>query len=268
MSVLVKNILYQFRYFLVIAVILGVAVLIAEQRHKSSERAAHAEQMKQQLEESNRLAQAEAATKAELLKKQIAESNHLAAVQNENIAAAQAAAQAAADEQKAYRIRYLGDHNARYSIAVMVADENGKPNESLAQSICTLLDTNDLTTTASLFTPDFIADGLFSQMLSGSKEAFDKLELTNTIQAVMLAHQSVEYSTNSAIADVITATMTFDASAFSTSGFQMIFANSIKVAGAGLTRLEARTMAEERVLKQLEDGRLDKVQKELLAGTK
>jgi hypothetical protein len=260
MSVLVKNILYQFRYFLVIVAIMVVAALIAVQLHKGSERAAHAEQVGQQLEESNRLAQAEAAN-------QVAESNHLAAIQKDKIEEAQAALQRAADELKAYRIRYLGDHNARYSIAVMVADENGKPNESLAQSICTILDTNGLTTTASLFTPDFIADGLFGQMLSGSKEAFDKLQLTNTVQAVMLARQSVEYSTNAALG-AITATMTFDAGAFSTSGFQMIFANSVKVAGPGLTCLEARNMAEERVLKQLQDGRLGQIQKELLAGTK
>ena len=239
MSVLVKNILYQFRYFLVIAVILGVAIVIAMQRHKSSERAA----------------QTQTAAQVERAKLQVAEQQK----QDAN---------RVADELKAYRTRYLGDHNGRYSIAVMVADENGRPNESLAQSICTLLDTNGLTTTASLFTPAFIADGLFGQMLSGSKEAFDKLQLTNTIQAVMLARQSVEYSTNSALADVITATMTFDANAFSKSSFQMIFANSIKVAGAGVTRLEARTSAEERLLKQLEDGRLGQIQKEILAGAK
>ena len=192
MSVVFKNFLYQFWYLLVIGIVLLVAVLIGVQRHNSSQRAAHAEQVKQQLEESNQLAQAAAA-------KQISESNQLAAIQKGKIAEAQAAAQKAADELKAYRTRYLGDHNARYSIAVMVADENGMPNESLAQSICTILDTNGLTTTASLFTPDFIADGLFGQMLSGSKEAFDKLELTNTVQAVMLARQSVEYSTNSAL---------------------------------------------------------------------
>ena len=63
MSVLVKNILYQFRYFLVIVAIMVVAALIAVQLHKGSERAAHAEQVGQQLEESNRLAQAEFKTK-------------------------------------------------------------------------------------------------------------------------------------------------------------------------------------------------------------
>jgi hypothetical protein len=62
--------------------------------------------------------------------------------------------------------------------------------------------------------------------------------------------------------------MTFDVSAFYASGLQMIFANSIKVTGAGFTRLEARKMAEERVLKQLEDGRLGEIQKELLVEAK
>jgi hypothetical protein len=169
-----------------------------------------------------------------------------------------------AAEFKAYKTRYLGNSNTRYSIAILVADETGQPNAPLGHALGTLLNTNGLTTTASLFTPEFIADGLFDKTIAGSKETFDKLELTNFVQVVLLAHQSVQYSTNSALDGVITATMTVEVNAFSTSAFQLLFADSIKAAGAGLSRLEARAMAEERVLKQFKDGRLGSVQKAVL----
>jgi hypothetical protein len=45
----------------------------------------------------------------------------------------------------------------------------------------------------------------------------------------------------------------------------LLFADSIKAAGAGLSRLEARANAEERVLEQFKDGRLGSVQKAVLA---
>ena len=106
MSVLVKNFLYQFWYLLVIGIVLLVAVLIGVQRHKNSERAAHAEQVKQQLVESNQLAQA-ACCKTNLRK-----ATNSRNFKREKIAEAQAAAQKAADELKAYRTRYLGDHNS------------------------------------------------------------------------------------------------------------------------------------------------------------
>ena len=264
MNILLKNIFWHFRYYLLTAIIFIFAIVIAVQRQKGSEQAIRSEQVKQQLEESSRLAEESNRQSRVVAANQVAESNHLAMIQNKKIVDARAALQKAADDLKAYRIRYLGENYARYSIAIIVADENGLINQSLGQSLCTILDTNGLTTTASLFTPAFIADGLFNQMISGSKEGVGKLDLGNVVQNVLLARQSVEYATNSDLDGLITAKMTFDISAFSTSGFQLLFANGVKVAGPGLTRLEARTMAEERVIKQLNDGRLGKIQKSIL----
>ena len=257
MSVLVKNILWQFRYYLVVATILIIALVLVLRTQKRSERVAQAEQIKQQIAESNRLTAVKIAN-------EISASNHLAKIQKQQIAEEQAVAKKAADELNAYRVRYLGNPNTRYSIAILVANETGQPNAPLGHALGTLLNTNGLTTTASLFTPEFIADGLFDKTIAGAKETSDKLELTNFVQAVLLVHQSVQYSTNSALDGLITATMTVDVNTFSTSAFQLLFADSIKVAGAGLSRLEARAMAEERVLKQFKDGRLGSVQKAVL----
>lgn len=276
MDQLAKNILWRFKYyFVVVAFVIAVAVCAlvvrqANERQKKLQREEsdrtvqkQAEQLRLGIEESNRLTE----TKAEQDRALREENNRLAKIQEierQKERQKQAQEKLTAD-LKAYKTRYLGNPNTRYSIAILVANETGQPNAPLGHALGTLLNTNGLTTTASLFTPEFISDGRFKETMAGSKEAFDKLELANFVQAVLLAHQSVQYSTNSTLEGLITATMTFDANTFSTKAFQSLFADSIKVVGAGFNRLEARTMAEERVLKQFKDGRLGSVQKAVLA---
>lgn len=268
MNTLLKNILWRLRYFLIAAAIVLVLVVFVALQRQSSQRALQAEatrkieREKLQQVESNRVVQ----LKAEEARQQLEENNRLVKIQEveRQKQAEKQAKEKRAAELKAYKARYLGNQNTRYSIAILVANETGQPNAPLGHALGTLLNTNGLTTTASLFTPEFIADGLFDKTIAGAKEIFDKLELTNFVQAVLLAHQSVQYSTNSALDGLITATMTVEVNAFSTSAFQLLFADNIKVAGAGLSRLEARAMAEERVLTQFKDGRLGSVQKAVL----
>lgn len=196
----------------------------------------------QQIEESNRLTKIQEAT----LQKE-------AKLQEER---RQQSLETSISNHEAYQSRYLGEHNAHYSISVTVADENGQLNEFLGYILCTLLNTNGIITTASLFTTNFVADGLFDQMLGGSKEAFDGFELTNIVRTIVLARQSVEYSTNSTFDGTVTAKMTLKIRAFSTATFRLLFADNIIAIGAGFTQFEAQKMAEERILDKIKNGRL------------
>ncbi len=301
MDQLTKNILWRFKYYFVVAAIVIAAAICAifvrqmneralrmEAAHKVEQEKLKAEQARLQLEESNRLATIQEVERQKQAKEKLAaelkesnrvvrikakearewleESNRLATIQE--VERQKQAKEKLAADLKAYKARYLGNPNTRYSMAILVANETGQPNAPLGHAFGTLLTTNGLTTTASLLTPEFIADGLFDKTIGGSKESFDKLELTNLVQAVLLAHQSVQYSTNSALNGLITATMAVDVNTFSIGAFRLLFADNIRSVGAGFNLLEARTMAEERVLKQFKDGHLGSVQKAVLAERK
>lgn len=160
-----------------------------------------------------------------------------------------------AEAHAAYLARYLNTRDTRKegmkTVAVVVASENGKLNASLATVIADRLKSEATHTLTSLFTPAFVSDGLFGKAFDGSPAVSDKLELAQIMDALVLARQTVRYTTNTSLENVITATMQLDvvAAPVSTGGENQAW--SFSANGAGFKPSDARAMAEERIAKQI-----------------
>jgi hypothetical protein len=78
-----------------------------------------------------------------------------------------------------------------------------------------------------------------------------KLELTNSLDALLLAHQSVEYSSNPSLENVLTANMKLKILAASIIGNAKSQTWTFTAVGTGFKQTDARAMAEERLIKQI-----------------
>jgi hypothetical protein len=161
----------------------------------------------------------------------------------------------------AFKKRYIGGDAGGCAVALLVADETGQPNQPLGQALAAQLTSAGLKTTASLFASEFVSDGLLTSAMAGTKENLLALELTNQVRVVLLGRQSVAYSTNGSLSDLITATLTTEMCAFSSRALRLLYADKFSVAGAGLTQSEARAAAEERGLRDLTSNRLQSIEK-------
>lgn len=166
----------------------------------------------------------------------------------------------AAAELATYRDHYISDLS-QYSIAVLIVDENSKQNSSLSYAFADLLKREGLTTSGCLFKPAFVEDGLFTKTLTGQSDALKRLPLTNTTRSLFLGQQSVRYSTNSELQNLVTASMSLEVKAISSTTLQSFFSKTIEANGAGLTSNQAREMAQERCLAQLTNGPLKTIGK-------
>ena len=160
-----------------------------------------------------------------------------------------------AAEHAEYLARYLNFSIAptasTETVAIVVASENGKPNSLLANAIANRLKTGAVKTLSSLFTPEFISDGLFSKTFDGSPSVLQALELTNSLRVVFLGRQTVEYSTNRALDNVISAHMHLGLVSVPLTRSSEIEQYEFSANGVGFKDKEARTLAEQRLLDQI-----------------
>lgn len=176
-----------------------------------------------------------------LFQAQTNESSKLSA--SNEIAQAEALAQS-------YQKHYISQ-SSRFTTAVLIVDELNRQNMQLSFAASELLSGSGLPSTPGFFTPAFIEDGLFAKTFSGQSDALIGLPFTNITRSVVLGQQRVSYSTNSQLENLITANMTIDVSAISSSSLRSIFSTSVNASGAGLTLQGARQMAQERCYSQL-----------------
>lgn len=137
------------------------------------------------------------------------------------------------------------------AIGIAVASESGKLNGSLATFLASRFTSPSVKTFPSLFTSEFVSDGLLAEMFSDSRSVVSKLDLAKTLDVVLLARQSVEYSSNPSLENVITANMSLElmAAPTATSGQNRTW--TFTAAGAGFKQSDARQLAEERLMKQI-----------------
>lgn len=166
------------------------------------------------------------------------------------------AARKAAEEHVAYLNRYLNPGFARKAglknIAIAAMSGNAEANRPVADALATRLSHENLALFTSFFKPAFFADGLFSQIFGGSLDCVDKLELTKNLDALLLAQEQIEYSTNGAALDnVISARARLDVAflPFATMRPEQTWA--FTASGAGFSPGEARKNAEDRLFKQI-----------------
>ena len=159
-----------------------------------------------------------------------------------------------AAQHAAYLARYLNSGFPRQpgmkSIAVAMATENGQFNSVLNTAISDRFKTDSAKMLNSLFRPAFVTDGLLTNVLDGSSDAINKLELSKSLDVLLIGRQTVQYSSDPSLENVITANMRFKLTAMSiANGQNQSWAYNSN--GAGFKQSEARAMAEERLLKQI-----------------
>ena len=146
----------------------------------------------------------------------------------------------------------------------MVADETQKPNDAVAKALAAALQAKSANASHSLFTPEFLSEGIFDKAFAGSQEVFDKLEITSAADVLLLGRQTVQYSTNEALQGVITATTKLELSALSARSRRQVGTEEVTATGAGFKGTDARALAEERLIKQINGTALEPFWKAVL----
>jgi len=160
-----------------------------------------------------------------------------------------------AAEHSNYSARYMSTgvklKPGMRAVAIAVVSEDSKFNPIVANALSSHLRTKDISMLSSIFTPEFISDGLFAKTFRGSLAVLRTLELTNSLHAVFLGQQTVQFSTNTALGNVISAHMHLELISLSLARNGEIQQYEFSANGAGFKPAEARAQAEERLLNQI-----------------
>ena len=157
-------------------------------------------------------------------------------------------------ELAAYTAKYVSSASPRKPnvklIAVAVLSSDGQLTPALNGVLTDRFQTDSAKTLCSFFRPAFVADGLFANALTKPTEVFETLGLAKSVNAVLLGRQTVQYSTDPSMENVMTANMRFELTAVSLADGQSRSWNFV-ANGSGFKQNEARAMAEERLIKQM-----------------
>jgi hypothetical protein len=168
---------------------------------------------------------------------------------------ARRAAEAAAEARKNYLDRYLNSGIERKTgtslVAVVATSEDGKIERDVGRALAARLKTNGVEIVGSFFKPEFVSDGLANEMFSESTALKKKLELGKSLDGLLLARQTVGYSSNPSLENVITAEMSLDVIVQTTSEPGESQTWMLHASGAGFNRTAARSLAQERICKQI-----------------
>jgi hypothetical protein len=160
-----------------------------------------------------------------------------------------------AAEHSRYLERYLNTGFARKPgmkpIAIVVASEDGKLNAAVTTALAMHFKDQNVELLSSYFKPEFVSDKLFSEVFNGSSDVLHKLELDNSLDALLLARQTVRYSTNPSLENVMTANMRLEVTVLHVSGTVQSKTWTFTANGAGFKQGDARALAEERLIKQI-----------------
>jgi len=168
--------------------------------------------------------------------------------------AKQAATKAAADHAE-YVARYVNTNALRKTglaeVAVVVASEGRKMNRTVASAIADHLKRPGAETSLSFFTAEFVSEGLLESAFNDPNGLFKSLELSKSLDFLVLARQAVELSTDNSLQNVLTASTTLDLMLISAKTPDEQYTWTLHASGAGFKESEARLMAQERLIKQI-----------------
>lgn len=158
-------------------------------------------------------------------------------------------------EQKAYVAQYV---NPGFSpkppgetLAVCVASDTGQLNALVGEALAGRFGSTTTRTLTSLLTEQFVSDGLFDRAFEGSLTGVSRLELTNVLDVLLLSRQSVRYTTNASLQNVITASMGLELLSLSTVPGSRNQRWKLSANGAGFKPTDARAQAEERIIEHI-----------------
>lgn len=174
-----------------------------------------------------------------------------------NEVAVKKAAQDEAEEQAKFISRYLNLSPARKpnakTIAVVAVTEDGTLNRSVNNAIVNRLNASSAESTSSLFKLEFVSDGLFSKLFSGSSDIISKLKLGDLTDSILLARQNVHYTENVSLQNVLTASMQLEFMILPVAAPDQARTWTLTVVGPGFDKKTARINAEERLIKQIQE---------------
>ncbi|MGO8677904.1 MAG: hypothetical protein ACLQVX_18800 [Limisphaerales bacterium] len=104
---------------------------------------------------------------------------------------------------------------------------------------------------SAFFTPQFVSQGLFSDAFNGSATVSRDLDLPNYVDMLLLGRQTVLYSTNAGLNNLVSANMHLDLNAMPVGAWGQNQGWTFIANGAGFRPGDARAMAEERLAKQI-----------------
>ena len=165
------------------------------------------------------------------------------------------AVQDAAAKHAQFLARYVNTSFSRTpgskTIAVAIVSEDGKLNRAVSAALESRFQREPARILSPFFKPEFVSDGLFNDAFTGAGEVFNKLELAKSLDGVVLAQQNVQYTQNTALENVITATMQLKVAVMPVSGPGDGKTWTFTAYGPGFTKEVARQAAEERLIKQI-----------------
>ena len=170
-------------------------------------------------------------------------------------AAAKQAAEDAAAKHAAFLARYL---NAGFSktpgsrtLALVVATDDGKIDRTISAALAGHFKNGTVQISTSFFKPEFVSDNLFASIFSGSTEIINQLELAKSLDALLLARLTVQYSTSPELDNVMTAHARLEVQVVPVAAGIQNQTWSFTANGPGFSQGEALSSAEERLTKQI-----------------
>ena len=166
------------------------------------------------------------------------------------------AVQEAAAKHAQFLARYLNaglpPKRDMRTVAIVVATEDKVLNRAVTEALARHFKTGNVEIYPSFFNPEFVSDSLFDDIFDGSGDYLNKLELTKSLDGLLLARQEVRYTSNPSLENVLTATMKLNVVTLPIAGQVNTKKWTFTAAGAGFKQQDARAMAEERLIKQID----------------
>jgi flagellar biosynthesis GTPase FlhF len=216
---------------------------------------AQADAKRQELEQEQKAAEAQAAADNAAAARLAMEAKARQDEADRQAAAAAQAAEKAAARHANDLARYLSGTLSRKaetkSVAVAASTEDGKSDSRLDEALASRFRSDSVDTMPAFFAPEFVSDGLLADTFGGSRDSLARLDLLDSLDGIVLAKETVEYSQDPSLDNVISAHLHADIMSMpvATRGERQTW--SLTANGSGFRRDDARIMAEDRLLKQI-----------------
>jgi hypothetical protein len=257
-----KRLAVFFSVFAAIAIVIS-ALQGAKEQQRAVENAKQQRAMANQMA-AQKAAQDEAMAKAKVAQEaaakeakaaQDAAAKQAQAARDAEMARARAAQEAALKHAQ-FLARYLNaglpPKRDMRTVAIVVATEDKVLNRAVTEALARHFKTGNVEIYSSFFNPVFVSDSLFDDLLAGSGDILNTLELAKSLDELLLARQEVRYTSNPSLENVVTVTMKLNVVALPIAGNDDPKKWTFTAVGSGFKQQDARTMAEERLIKQID----------------
>jgi hypothetical protein len=138
------------------------------------------------------------------------------------------------------------------SLALVVANQNGSFDPTIGEALKSHFKSDSIKISTSFFKPKFVSEGLFTNLFDGSTDILKNLDLPNSLDAVLLAREAIQFVNNPASLDnVLTANMTLEIQVVPVSSGIQNTTWKYTATGAGFSQFEAEANAKERLIKHI-----------------